>query len=419
MKTKTATINPLIEKRTTDSKFFSICVFILLAGIYLFPEKIKIISIVYIILMLLFVLTHTKTMKINYAPLVPWIFFVIIGLLTTMLCGVSAITDAVEFIISIAIGMIVQSIYVKNDSKKGVLIAVFAVSVIAFLGCCLQLFAPSLLLKFNSFSLGAEKYETFMTFYSYNYLAGFSYQTGVTGHYLAIFIGFLLCYGLFEKNMTKMVRIISIGLAIVGYLLLFLTGKRGELLIVALLGFMLVCYRFRKHFLKILGIGAVMAIAGVCLLVFTEEGRFLLERTFGDSPLSGRDVIYSQLIEVFEKNILLGAGFSSVLKFIEGFTNGHNIYLQLLAENGIVGFVTLMAIFLFNVILTVKVIIRKTTKTDDVTLAIMSLFIQLHFLLAGLIGNPLYDVYPLIVYMLSVGVAHYLNLKKGNNNENR
>ena len=168
MKTKTATINPLIEKRTTDSKFFSICVFILLAGIYLFPEKIKIISIVYIILMLLFVLTHTKTMKINYAPLVPWIFFVIIGLLTTMLCGVGAITDAVEFIISIAIGMIVQSIYVKNDSKKGVLIAVFAVSVIAFLGCFLQLFAPSLLLKFNSFSLGAEKYETFMTFYSYN-----------------------------------------------------------------------------------------------------------------------------------------------------------------------------------------------------------------------------------------------------------
>ena len=78
-----------------------------------------------------------------------------------------------------------------------------------------------------------------------------------------------------------------------------------------------------------------------------------------------------------------------------------------------------MAIFLFNVILTVKVIIRKTTKTDDVTLAIMSLFIQLHFLLAGLIGNPLYDVYPLIVYMLSVGVAHYINLKKGNNNENR
>ena len=51
-------------------------------------------------------------------------------------------------------------------------------------------------------------------------------------------------------------------------------------------------------------------------------------------------------------------------------------------------------------------------------LKVLPVFVELLFLGWGFTGNPLYDVYPFVVYMIVVGVVNSIILEKRNEYRN-
>lgn len=402
-------MNENVEKdfrNSIASKIYAFSLLVFLVGVYLCPEYIKLFSVAYV----LFAFAYAILSKVRFVVLAPsffcWIFFCILGLLFCNIYGIGDFFESIEFVVAILIGLLSQIFYADKKTRRGLLAAIFGVTVIAIIGCVLQLVAPGFLMKFNAITLGEAKYKTFYEFYTYGLLTGFSYQTGVTGFYLGILSGFALCELLFNKKSGKIRKLIFFGLFIVGYVFILLTAKRSVLLVVLALTFLFVCYANRNHWKRIAILTSCMAVGVVLLLCFTEVGRSLIERTLGSSPTSGRDVIYAQLLELIWDKPIFGQGFGSTLALIEGYTNGHNIYLQVLSENGIVGFLLIGLAFVYNFIISLKVLRR--ADDDDKKTVMICIYLQIYFLALGMFANPLYDVYPLIVYMVSVGIIQHM-----------
>lgn len=82
----------------------------------------------------------------------------------------------------------------------------------------------------------------------------------------------------------------------------------------------------------------------------------VFDRLFADNgdPLSGRQVFWTYAMQMFEASPLIGRGFLSFNAYInaQGFRyygllwsyQAHNVYLQLLAELGIAGFLLFVAL---------------------------------------------------------------------------
>ena len=82
----------------------------------------------------------------------------------------------------------------------------------------------------------------------------------------------------------------------------------------------------------------------------------------------------------------------------------HNIYLQLLAETGVVGLITFLYLFLSNTIKLSKMIfaqgIDSICEHENSKYIAALIYLLLFFMLYGFSGNPLYDAYMYIMAML-------------------
>lgn len=381
--------------------------FFFLAGLYLMPEYIKTFAGVYV-LALLFCMVCTMRIEIALTNCA-WSLFAGLGLLACMIHNSGNLMDAVEFVASILIGVMFLSVCISQKARINALYAVFSVGMVVLLGCVLQLVAPELLVAINRVTLGESKFAIFSDFYSWGGMVGFSYQTGVTGYYLGVLIGFVVCLLLFDEHLRRLKKCV-LTIAYCGIvMLILLTLKRSVLLLVAVLTYAFLCYKNRKNLRKIVGMSGLFVLLVVILLCCTDAGKALIKRTLGSNPLSGRSEIYAQMIELICEKPVFGHGFGSTLAYIQKFRNGHNIYLQVLMENGIVGFLVLGTVFAYNFALTYRTL--KKHGPGERCSVVISLYIQLYFLGIGFFGNPLYDVFPLITYMVAVGVVQIQNTR--------
>ena len=396
------------------SKILIFSFFVLMTGMYICPEKIKLFCLIYVFILFVYFLCNFSLRIAVNPTILAWAAFCILGVLFCTVWNYKNLGGAIEFVVSIFIGLLTQIFCRDLKTKKRLMYMILAVSIIAFIGCIIQLIAPEILLKLNPITLGAEKYNIFYSFYKGNFLVGFSYQTGVTGYYLGVLAGFILCFWLFDNNLSKGKKILLALLFAVCFVFILLTAKRSVLLLVAVLAYALICYRNKKNIVKVFGVTALMGIALLLLLLFTDMGRSLLARTFGSSPLTGRDVIYAQLFDMIKAKPIFGYGFGGTVEMIKGFTNGHNIYFQVLAENGIVGFIIIMSIFIYNMVISFKAF--KNVDQDNKKTVLICIYLQLFFLGMGFFGNPLYDIYPVVIYMIAVGIVQNISMR-GINNE--
>ena len=76
-----------------------------------------------------------------------------------------------------------------------------------------------------------------------------------------------------------------------------------------------------------------------------------IERQGGDQT-SGRITLYINALEMFKQKPILGWG-SGVFANLYGIGT-HNIYLQLLAENGLIGFILFVTLLFINLSTTIK-----------------------------------------------------------------
>lgn len=259
------------------------------------------------------------------------------------------------------------------------------------------------------------------------------YRTGLTGHYstnsIYISCSFLLYASLYLCREKRQHRFMLLGRTLISLLALILTTKRGPLLCSAAALFITYLLTDRKRLSsRFVKATLVCMITGMGVYLFGDHIPVIasiIER-FKTDGASGREKMFVLAISMFLKNPILGQGTGSYrlsyFAFLAKDTNhmylnAHNVYLQLLAENGIVG----LSIFFTAVLLTLHRAVGLLRKfhsigvKDKERMMTISVAYQVFFLLYCMSGNPLYDSMVYIPFFICCAMtySYYLGEKNG------
>lgn len=201
---------------------------------------------------------------------------------------------------------------------------------------------------------------------------------------------------------------------IIFLLTMFITGKRGPALFAVCSLVYTFFYSKAENGIK----KTIQFILIVFLIVLTISivGEFVPEvnntvnrfinKSSGEDVSSGRDVIWEQALNLFYSSPIVGVGWDSLKYIIK--INAHNVYLQLLCEVGIfcaTVFYAFFAISFYHVNAAIKRI--RFEKKSIPPILNFSLIFQIYFLLYCLTGNPLYDAFALLGYLMSCSAGEY------------
>lgn len=264
-----------------------------------------------------------------------------------------------------------------------------------------------------------------INFYRDGYMLGLTSHYSTNGMYLAVGVG-----AFFAKLMDNLKSKLNWGCLLIMMLALLLTGKRGPLLFA--IGAMVVVFYLYKsdhprgRLLKIFGLGAV-ALAAVLIAsiwipsILNSLNRFISSSENGDVT-AGRGPLFALAVSLFKQKPIFGWGWGSYQylyyqfigknQYVFQYRHAHNIYLQLLCEVGIVGFIAFCIFFVWQLYKALKLyndyrkgnISLPSTAQSVLPFAVYN---QLFFLMYGMTGNPLYDVIVLFPYLLSCIIVNY------------
>lgn len=220
----------------------------------------------------------------------------------------------------------------------------------------LELLAPSLFQRLFSFlSLGKNLVVRSVDGVA---VSGLAFEKAYAAFLCNLGLGVLLAR-LFTKgiNISTCIEILIVSAA------LMMTGKRALFIIplVGIIGFTLLFTR-NHRVMAALSVTLVVIILVLVAYAFIPQVSLVFDRLFADNgdPLSGREVFWGYAIQMFLSAPVFGVGFLSFnsYAFERGFLyygepwrfQAHNVYLQVLAELGIVGFTILSCLFAILII---------------------------------------------------------------------
>lgn len=259
------------------------------------------------------------------------------------------------------------------------------------------------------------------------------YMTGICNHYSKMgtymALGTIAFSGVLFKTSRKKLEYVILLAFIIG---LAMTGKRGPLLF-TIIALFITWFIFskknltQKKIIKTIGIALVFLIVfGIAYLKIPQISSIISRFMESDSleeATNGRiDFFWESAISMFKDKPLFGYGWRS---FRENSLNGndaHNIYLQLLAETGIVGFAIFMIFTFMSLYYTYKGVhyYSRIQKEDNAFVYVkMAFAYQIFFILYGITGNPLYDGQCYIPYFICciIGWTFYFTKRRGKKNE--
>lgn len=252
------------------------------------------------------------------------------------------------------------------------------------------------------------------------YAVGFSGHYSTTAMYLSATLGVSISF-LIRKGLTKN-RVAAMIMTVLTIIAILLTGKRAHTLFIifAILGtyYIMNCEKKLGRVFKIL---TGFAIVAALYLIFAQFypplqnvlRRFIYTAESGDVTL-GRLTMISEALLIFKSHPLFGAGWGAFTYANESsVANAHNVFVQLLCDNGVILSIPFYIFFGLNLKRTVTVakkVVRDSRSYDSrkIILLTFSVYIQLFFLLYCFTGNPLYDIQMLCPYLLACAIGAYL-----------
>lgn len=297
--------------------------------------------------------------------------------------------------------------------RKGTSTVFVVIGIILFIGCLINYLFPTAyrVAIFPFFSESAQTSINWQAGFG-TFFPGFTSQVGYTSYFLSTAFGALFC---FRKSIYKKW---FVPIAIVLIFGMFLTGKRGPIIFLLISILVLYFYesRGKERFFRVLQIALIVIAAYFILLmlarftdnpginrIFESVQELVFTRDIEDT---GRDQLRNQALIYFSDNMLFGIGWNNFHKlFTLRSTHVHNIYFQLLCETGIIGFSVFAVFFAKSIVNTLKKIQMANRDTFEYSWLMMSLFMQMYFLLYGISGNPLYDIEETILYFFGVGIS--------------
>lgn len=298
----------------------------------------------------------------------------------------------------------------------------FFINIVIILGiiqvcfCILSLININLIRKINEFFMSYDELSNFNMWTRLGARIGINSDASLMAFFASITIGasFSIIMSGDKRIRWKIIFVLSI-------LALIITTKRGPLLatVIAIIVLVLLAGSGTK---KIQNFLKLILITVIILLIFQETS--LMNKIFsrfsnmtGNNILSGRVELYEKQFERIEENIFVGNGAFTTDNFLDG-TDGHNIYIQLLLEYGIIGFICYIILFVYNFYYTIKCF-KNCKKIGSYNyLIFFSIFVQVFFLTYGMSGNPLYNFYILNIYIISTAIPIIIERER-KINENR
>lgn len=208
-----------------------------------------------------------------------------------------------------------------------------------------------------------------------NFLDG--YNPGLTSHYsmngMYLSIAVIYFFSLFLGDRKKK----NLFYLIISLIALLLTAKRAHLLfsILSCMSIYIVANKDKisKRIFKVVAIAGASIISVFILSMFVPQVLTVLERfeegAKSGNLLNGRENFYELTFEMWNKHKLFGNGWGAFSYYYQEilydvgygaeFLDAHNVYLQLLCEVGIIGFLFFISIMLFILINTLKLIKEK------------------------------------------------------------
>ncbi|MBM7712764.1 O-antigen ligase family protein [Enterococcus xiangfangensis] len=234
--------------------------------------------------------------------------------------------------------------------------------------------------------------------------SGIAPQTGNNAYYISVFVGISFSYILkfLEKKNNKLV-FFHLLLMLIGLSMLIATGKRGPLLSVAIsvilvtIIYILSSTASTKNFFII----GLIGLISLLVLINTSVFKNLIEMISlkqGDNFLSGRSLLWSDTLKTFEAYPFFGQGLLSMRLKLG--LDSHNVYLQLLAETGLVGFLTFIW-FTTSRLINSAVLMFNKVKSET---SIFSLYFQIFFLCYCFTGNPIYNLNLFVFYIIFISI---------------
>lgn len=244
-------------------------------------------------------------------------------------------------------------------------------------------------------------------------LAGFTYQLDTTAIPIIYSIGFYMYLRKAEKQDNKYIRVAILAVMIIA---VFLTGKR-MLSLVSVVAPLIVYICSQRSSVKKFGIMLISVLLITAALFYINiNAERLIESTvlrrvaqtfinlrLGVDTTTGRDQLYDLAISAFRSSPILGIGIGNFVSQLGAYTATHNTYLQILCEQGVVGFILFIIPLLYCYISSIT-LLRKMNDCDERNMLKWSLFIQTVYILYSFSGNTNINLFGYIMYFLAVSL---------------
>ena len=248
---------------------------------------------------------------------------------------------------------------------------------------------------------------------------GFTYQQGTTS--IILMYGLIVWLYLKDEVLPdlRVLKISHLLLALLMIIAVFLTGKRMMSLVVFFVP--LLVYFFSKN----RGSKRFITAGVICLLLFivyktilpdllATSDIFFFKRMAVtldaaksgesvDALTTGRQYLGELAIKAWQDSPIFGIGIGLYQEYTHAYSEAHNTYLQILCEQGLVGFCLYITAILYYLLLTLR-LMNSTKCTLHKQYLKASLAMQLVYILYGLSGNVNIGLCPPL-YVLGVAVA--------------
>ncbi|AXY25302.1 hypothetical protein CL176_04425 [Suicoccus acidiformans] len=397
--------------RTSDL-YIAIALTISMFLLLFFPQNVYFNLLFIIVVFLLYILFNLPNFKINLnASIFSLLLFIIISIFG-LLMGSSPADGANTFILQLCVvflvqisltGNIVNFSYIKNGF--------LFLCILIIIGNIIQIINPEFLITINQMHLHDYFLNSTTQYIREGRLNSFTFNTGVNAFFIMILLFAILNNMLASKKTSR--KIIYAFFSLFLLYLLIGTHRRTHLIafVIVFAISMILHYKFSfKSFFKIL------FFIGLFIILFlnTEIGQAMIQRILLNNDINdittGRWPVYKQMWSDFLSKPLLGHGTYTTSQNIY-LSFGHNIYLQVLRENGIIGFLAFLSYLIINLYYSTRIFFINTTKR--LRKENLLLFqIQLSFIIIGVSENPLYELYTLLTYVIVVSVMYTMISKK-------
>ncbi len=351
------------------------------------------------------IMTGKRAIK-YFTPMLGWVFFFLLTLWNNYYIVNNALSRPVAMLLVVVLAYSLQfsNQWYKSYRQCITVFALehFALSWVFFLA---QGFYENVIIPL----FPADKTTRLLGYRSQNILIGFTDHFSISGIFFAF--GCIAAFIYWLQDKKSALKTVFLVLMIAS---LIMTQKRGPLVFSA-------CAIFAIYFIyeKVSMRSIALFFGGLVTLfvsyfivaAFYPPIGTVFER-FINGGNSGRSDLYEIAREFFMQAPVFGSGFGQFreysLNYYSTEYSAHHMYLQLLAELGIVGalfFVVLAAVTLATTaFLTFK--LKKDDDKEKQFALMFSLGCQIYFLTYAVTGNPIYDPQCYLPYFISLAVPY-------------